>query len=856
MDSSLHVREGSPAPAPARHRHAVAVFAPATAIVLTTIVAERFVHERTTLQVLDNVHWTVSFVAAAILAWLGAHASAAGERSARRWIALGFSGYAIGQILWDVQVACGWNPFPGPSDAFFLLLGPLCGFGLAKLLWARTDRGERRTAALDFIGLSVSVLAFVLAEYLPLRGKHSALEMAVLVAYPVALFSAACLAVVMVPTLRLRAEKGWILFLAALSVNGWLWIDWNARTLAGTLADGTLYNASFSLVALAMGLGAMWWRAGAASGPRWERRYEGLLRVLPLLLVLGAAGAVVIAFTSPEVPTSVQLVVGWGGAIVVTISIMRQNVMLDERDRMLEAQNLFRTLFSSAQDAILLMNANGFLDCNPSAERMYGAPREVICRLGPLDFSPAEQPDGRASAESAREKIRSALSGESQSFAWLHHRRDGTPFYAEVSLDGVTLPHGRILQAVVRDVTERHEAEETRGRLEERLRHASRLEAVGRLAGGVAHDFNNILTVILGTTEMALMRAKDSGTHKDLGEIRRSAKRAASLTAQLLAFSRRQVMAPVPSDLNALVGGAVDMLQRLIGEDIELSFDPGEGMGAVLVDPTQVEQVLVNLAVNARDAMPQGGSLRLATSALELDAEACATIADARPGRFVRLEVSDNGPGIPPEIIEHVFEPFYTTQEFGRGTGLGLSTVYGIVRQSEGFISLSSVAGEGTSFRVHFPEIAAAPKSAPGAPREAMAPGSEHVLLVEDEAMVRDLAEHVLSGLGYRVSSAGSGAEALALVAALEAPIDLLLTDVIMPSMSGRELHERLLRGRPGLPVLFMSGYTDNVIAPHGVLDAGTHFIQKPFTMRALAALVRSVLDGRAADRGEGERAA
>ena len=845
---------------PAPGRPAAWVLAVAVAIAAAAVVAERFVRDKALLVALDNLHWTVSYAAAAVLAWIGVRRASAADRVARRWFALGFTAYAAGQVLWDVQVAIGWNPFPGPSDAFYLMLGPLCCAGLLHVLRARTTPGEQRTIVLDAGGLTVAAIAFVLALYLPLQGRNTGLQLAVLVAYPVGLFSAACVAAVLVPTLRLRRHRGWILFLAGLVAQGGLWMEWNARTLAGTLVDGSLYNAAFSLVAFVMGLGAMEWRSDAATAPRWERRYEGMLRLLPLLLVMGASSAVLIAFTFPGVPPAVETVTAWAGAIVVIISLLRQSILLHDRDRMLEAESRFRALFDSAQDAILLMNARGFLECNPSAERLFGMPRAELCRLGPVDVSPETQPDGRASRESAREKVAAALAGRSQSFTWLHRARDGRELYTEVSLDSVTLPHGRVLQAIVRDVSERHEAEATREQLEERLRHAAKLEAVGRLAGGVAHDFNNILTVIMGTTEMALMRAGDAPTRKDLGEIRRSAQRAAALTAQLLAFSRKQVIAPVPSDLNALVAGALVMLRRLIGEDIELVFEPGQGVGTVLVDPMQVEQVLVNLAANARDAMAGGGRLRIATRVVTIGEDARRANADARPGRHVRLEVSDTGPGIPDELTSHVFEPFFTTKDVGRGTGLGLSTVYGIVRQSDGFIELVPTHGRGACFHLHFPEVAAAPSAAPAPVRGPMVRGRERILLVEDEAIVRDLARRVLADLGYDVAAAGSGAEAIACVEGASAPFDLLLTDVIMPAMSGRELHEHLRRERPDLRVVYMSGYTDNIIAPHGVLDPGTNFLQKPFTLAALAEIVREVLDapapGAAADPGPLDRAA
>jgi two-component system, cell cycle sensor histidine kinase and response regulator CckA len=833
----------------------VRILVPTLAIVGAAIAATRFVHGHAVLATLDNLHWTVSYVGAAALAWLGVRYAGADEREPRRWFALGMSAYAIGQMLWDVQVASRWTPFPAPSDACYLLLGALCTWGLVGSLRERTSRGVQAMVALDVGGLLAAVLAFVLALYLPLRGDTSVLQMAVLVLYPVGLLTAACVAVVMVPTLRLRPDRGWVLLLLGLLADGWLWMEWNARSLSGRLDDGSPYNAAFSLAAIAIGLGAMWWRPTPARGAAWERRCEGALRLLPLLLVMVASGAVLVAFTVPGVPPGVRGITTYGAVVVVFIALLRQSILLHERDRLLEAESQFRTLFESSHDAILLMKGERFIDCNPSAALLFGVERERLSTLGPLELSPEVQPDGRTSAESAREHLKAAMDGKSQLFAWRHLRYDGTPFEAEVRLDCVALPGGPIVQAVVRDATARCEAELVRQRLEEQLRHAARLEAVGRLAGGVAHDFNNILTVILGTTELALRRSKDEHTLKDLGEIRRSAQRAAALTSQLLAFSRKQVIAPVPSNLNVLVSSDMDMLRRLIGEDVELSFHPGRDVGTILVDPTQVEQVLVNLVVNARDAMPGGGRVRIETSVVELDEEACRSRAEAHPGRFVRLEVRDNGPGIAAEVIGHVFEPFFTTKAFGRGTGLGLSTVYGIVRQSDGFIELESGQGEGACFHIHFPEIEAAAQRAPAPVSPALRPGHEHILLVEDERIVRDLAKRVLAGLGYEVTAAASGNDALAALADPALHVDLLLTDVIMPSMSGRELYERLSRERPGLPVIYMSGYTDHIIAPHGVLDPGTHFIQKPFTLETLAGAVRSVLDCGEGDAGAGRRA-
>jgi nitrogen-specific signal transduction histidine kinase/ActR/RegA family two-component response regulator len=408
----------------------------------------------------------------------------------------------------------------------------------------------------------------------------------------------------------------------------------------------------------------------------------------------------------------------------------------------------------------------------------------------------------------------------------------------------VDLPGRTLLQAVVRDITDRLEAAAAQQRLEEQLRQASRMEAIGRLAGGVAHDFNNILTVILGTSELALVRLPaGERMRNDLEEIRRSAQRAAALTAQLLSFSRKQVVAPVASDLNALVSGALAMLHRLIGEDVRLVVEPAASLQTVLVDRTQLEQVLVNLAVNARDAMPQGGRLVIATGEADFTEADAGGRPGARPGRFVRLDVSDDGAGIPAELLEHVFEPFFTTKEFGRGTGLGLSTVYSIVRQSGGFIELDSTPGKGTRFSLFFPAVSVAPETAAVAEVESHPRGDESILLVEDDSVVRELTRRVLMDLGYAVHAAGSGEAALGLAANQALRVDLLLTDVVMPGISGKQLYDRLTRMRPGLRVVFMSGYTANILAPHGVLEPGTVLLQKPFPLNTLASTVRRVLD-------------
>ncbi|MHB1012918.1 MAG: ATP-binding protein [Desulfobacteria bacterium] len=391
--------------------------------------------------------------------------------------------------------------------------------------------------------------------------------------------------------------------------------------------------------------------------------------------------------------------------------------------------------------------------------------------------------------------------------------------------------------AVFDNITERR-------KLEEQLRQSQKMEAVGQLAGGIAHDFNNLLTVINGYAELLQNRIDEkSPLRGNVDEIRHAGDRAASLTRQLLAFSRRQVLQPKVLDLNGVISGLGTMLRRLIGEDIELRTLLRPELGAVLADPGQIEQVLLNLAVNARDAMSAGGTLILETDNVVIDETFAKEHPAVVPGPYVLLAVSDAGTGIPREIRERIFEPFFSTKEKGKGTGLGLSMVYGIVKQSNGYISVYSEVGKGTTFKIYLPRVEGEVQVLSSASPAASLQSDETVLVVEDESSVQGVIERVLSGNGYRVLLAGEGSEALRVSGEHEGPIDLLITDVVMPGMGGREVASRLKTTRPGLRVLFISGYTENAISHHGVLDAGLAFLQKPFMSDALLRKVREVLD-------------
>jgi PAS domain S-box-containing protein len=389
-------------------------------------------------------------------------------------------------------------------------------------------------------------------------------------------------------------------------------------------------------------------------------------------------------------------------------------------------------------------------------------------------------------------------------------------------------------------------------RLEQQFRQAQKMEAVGRLAAGVAHDFNNLLTIISGYSALLLHRPRrGEGGRKYLEQIRQAGDRAAALTRQLLAFSRKQVLHPEVIDLNTLLRHMENMLRRLIGEDVDMTAKLAADLGPVRADPGQIEQVVMNLAVNARDAMPTGGRLTIATSNVELDDSDAVVRPEIRPGPYVLLAVSDTGCGMTAEVKNHLFEPFFTTKEVGQGTGLGLATVYGIVKQSNGYVYVDSEPHQGATFRIYLPRLPAGETAAATVP--APAPfypgGKETILVVEDMAEVRGLARDTLAMRGYRVLEAADGSAALALAERHDGPIDLLLTDVIMPAMSGRELAERLAADNRCRNVLYMSGYPDDAVLRHGLLTSKIHFLQKPFAPLHLLRKVREVLDAAAASR-------
>ena len=518
---------------------------------------------------------------------------------------------------------------------------------------------------------------------------------------------------------------------------------------------------------------------------------------------------------------------------------------ITERKRVEEAlrasEGRYRLLVETANEGIWTMDADHVTTyVNQAMADMLGyTPEEMLGHKVEEFFFPEDMPFHE-------ERMRKRHAGEDEIYERRFRRRDGSPLWTLVSARALKDAQGRFAGSfgMFTDITERKQMEEERQKLEAQLRQAQKMEAVGRLAGGVAHDFNNMLGVILGYASMALARLEPHDPlYQDLQEIIGAAKRSAELTQRLLAFSRRQTIAPRVLDLNEQLKGMERMLRRIVGEDITLEFRLSAELWPVRLDPSQIDQVLANLVVNSRDAMPEGGMLVVETSNATLDQAYLRAHPWARPGDYVLLTVSDTGCGMDRETLEHVFEPFFTTKGPGKGTGLGLSTVYGIVKQNEGFIDIYSEPGRGTTVKIYFPRYRGEEKPQPLEARKAApAGGQETILVVEDEDALRQLARRLLERLGYQVLEAANPNEALEVCARHDGGIHLLLTDVVMPQMSGKELAERIRATKPGLKTLFMSGYAAETIAQRGVLEEGIHFLPKPFSPDDLAKKVREAL--------------
>jgi PAS domain S-box-containing protein len=526
-------------------------------------------------------------------------------------------------------------------------------------------------------------------------------------------------------------------------------------------------------------------------------------------------------------------------------AVLRQREQAEAE--LLRQQQFLSATLDSIETGIVACDAEGRLSLiNRATQELHGIPSEDTAPAQWAEHFGLYHADGKTRLALEETPLHRALNGEHvRNIEVTIIPRGAEARTVLVSGQPIVDAAGGKLGAVIaiHDITDRK-------KLEVLLRQAQKMEAVGRLAGGVAHDFNNLLTAIIGYADlMRLKLAGDDAARRDLDEIAKAGARAADLTRQLLAFSRQQVLEPRVLDLNAIVTELDKMLRRLIGEDIDLSTVTATGLGRVKADPGQIEQVLMNLVVNARDAMPDGGKITIETADVDLDSGYTSGRVDLEPGRYVMLAVSDTGTGMDAEVRTRIFEPFYTTKPLGKGTGLGLSTVHGIVKQSGGHIEVYSEPGQGTTFKIYLPRIDEAASPAPARPvLDARSRGSETVLLVEDEDAIARVVRASLELQGYTVLQATDGSEAIATCERADQSIDLLITDVVMPLMSGPELVRRITTIRPDLKILYISGYTDRALVHQGLRDRGSAFLQKPFTPDTLARKVRDVLDAPRAD--------
>jgi PAS domain S-box-containing protein len=556
---------------------------------------------------------------------------------------------------------------------------------------------------------------------------------------------------------------------------------------------------------------------------------------VPLFSSSGAALGIMVALYRSQLANSdlaESILQIFSARVASEIERMRSEEALRERDQQ------YHSMLQSTMDGFMVMDRQGnILDVNETYCRMLGYERRELLAMAISDF------EGLEHFEETKHHRQRIIDTGHDRFETCHRGKDGVLLEVEVNVTYLADLGGRFY-AFVRDLSERKQAEAERARLEEQYHHAQKMEALGQLTGGVAHDFNNLLQVISGNTDLARLDLEAAHpAHEALAEVTRAGERAARLVSQLLLFSRRQIMQPEHLNLNEAVTDLLKMLGRVIGEHVHLRWHPATQLGVIHADRGMIEQALVNLCVNARDAMPDGGTLTIETREEVIDEAYCATHSEARPGRYALLSVSDTGCGMDRELLERVFEPFFTTKERGKGTGLGLATVYGIVKQHDGLVEVYSEPDHGTVFKLYWPVSETVPQQVPSVEEAPVEGGTETILLAEDDEMVRNLARRILEREGYTVLAAENGTEAVALFEEHGTEIDLAILDVVMPGMGGREAYERMRTVQPGLRALFASGYSEDAIHTNFVLDQGLTLIQKPFFRKPLLRAVREVLN-------------
>jgi PAS domain S-box-containing protein len=769
-------------------------------------------------------------------------------------VSLGTLIWAVGQTVWTVQ-SVALDPFTTFSLADLLFLACSTPFVIAALV--RPDRPASSSVGLAYDASLLLVLLlhadayFVLGELVAGNGEEYQ-------AWQTRLLGIRGVVVLLVFLWLIRSARlPWRRLYEELGLSLALLYGFGAVVnihLANDRYRPGLMDLGWTVPFLWIALSALDWKTGTeappspsprVAEPEWRDTRRGTVLALLAVILVPVVHFVSAVLDAPN-PTLQRL---RGGITLVTtvlvggLFLLRQLYLLKrveqtqlEREVSLRSsEERFAKAFraSPAAMSISTFKEGRILDANDRYAELTGYRREeligrTVAELG-LWVDAAEH---ETLVRSVHERG-APLAGELQ-----YRRKSGEIRAARTSYELVEVGGLACLLGLSEDVSDRRS-------LEAQLRQAQKMEAVGRLAGGIAHDFNNLLTAILGYTGLMLRRLEpEAPLRHHAQEIQKAGDRAAELTHQLLAFSRKQVLIPQVLDLGVVVTETKNMLRRLIGEDIELVTTTEAPLGAVRADVSQVDQVIVNLAVNARDAMPRGGRLTISLRNVELDEAFAREHAGARTGPHVLLAVSDTGVGMSPETLSHLFEPFFTTKEVGKGTGLGLATVYGIVKQSDGYIAVRTDLGHGSTFEVYLPRVEGAVRPRRLERALTSSRGTETVLLVEDEAGVRRLVQEILESAGYRVLTAASGPEALQQSRDHEGTIHLLLTDVVMPGMSGPQLAERIATTRPGLRTLYTSGHTDDTLGPHGGLPPGMAFVQKPLTPDALADRVRELLDG------------
>jgi PAS domain S-box-containing protein len=796
-----------------------------------------------------------------ILAWRASRHPNLDIRKRRAWriLSVAFLMYLIGNLLWGYyELILGADLAVSWADVAYLLYYPICLAGLLSFPLGRAGR-SRFTFSLD-TG-TVMLGAAIVIWYLVLRpvamAEHaSSLETLVTLAYPT---SNLVLLFGVIAVLLRRPPKNARVALRILTLA--IFCDavadagYSYQTLENSYFGGQWPDCFYMLGFLLMAISAQYQIRNVSRNKTTVDNPEAEKSPFSWLpyAAVGIAYALLlyVAFRFQRVHGNEPIV--WlvlGAFLITALVVVRQIVALRENSRLLaekaarESEARLAALVQHSSDIITIIGHDrSVVYMSPCTERIFGYQAQEFLGTQLLEYV---HPEDRQSvldavAEISQEPGRTSsveLRSGHRDGSWIHLEAVLTNLFDEPSVSGIVINS--------RNITERKKAEEALRDSEEKLRQAQKMEAVGQLAGGVAHDFNNLLAVIIGYSELIPRRLPTEGNERviqQIEEIRKAGERAKSLTSQLLAFSRKQVMQPKVLDLNAVVKDMDKMMRRLIGEHIEMRTVLVGDLGRVKADPGQVEQVLLNLAVNARDAMPNGGSITVETANVELDANYAKTHRLTNSGRHVMIAVSDTGCGMSAELQSRIFEPFFTTKEKDKGTGLGLSTVYGIIQQSGGNVWVYSEPGHGTTFKIYLPrvdEVTPALESAVDISDKLG--GTETVLLVEDDKAVRHMAQEILRLNGYKVLDASNGKEAIRVTEEYSGDIDLMVTDVVMPQIGGRQLAETLSLTRPQMRVLYMSGYTDDAIVHHGVLDGVAAFLEKPFTPDALALKVREVL--------------